>query len=302
LISNIDSTILHENDIDFDMSNTNYGRLGLIMPELPEVETTVRGIRPALEGRTIIEAWFDFPNGLATPDPTTFHARIKNQVVQEVTRRAKYIVIHLTDATLLIHLKMTGRLYVVSDEAEDYADKWVHFRFQLDNKHQLRFSDSRKFGRVYLVDHMDEITEKLGPEPLSDEFTLEVFREAIRRRSGILKSLLLNQEFVAGVGNIYADEALHMAHIHPTRTADTLSDEEIERLWKSIRAVLHAGIEREGASVGWYRKPDGTKGNAQNGLVAYGHAGESCKTCGTGIIEKITVGQRGTHFCPNCQR
>ncbi|MCI0710781.1 MAG: bifunctional DNA-formamidopyrimidine glycosylase/DNA-(apurinic or apyrimidinic site) lyase [Chloroflexi bacterium] len=272
------------------------------MPELPEVETTVRGIRAALEGRTIVDAWFDFANGLATPDPTTFHARITGQTVREVTRRAKYIVIHLTDATLLIHLKMTGRVYVVPDDAEDYADQWVHFRFQLDNAQQLRFSDSRKFGRVYLVDDMDEVTGSLGPEPLSDEFTLDVFREAIRKRSGIIKALLLNQEFVAGVGNIYADEALHMAHIRPKRTADTLTDKEIEDLWNGIRTVLQAGIEREGASINWYRKPDGTKGTAQNGLLAYGRTGESCKTCGIGIIEKITVGQRGTHYCPSCQR
>lgn len=272
------------------------------MPELPEVETAVRGIRPDLMGRTITEAWFDWANGLATPDPTTFHARIKGQTVQEVTRRAKYIVIHLTDATLLIHLKMTGRVYIVPDDAEDYADQWVHFRFQLDNQHQLRFSDSRKFGRVYLVDDMEEVTGKLGPEPLSDEFTPDVFKEAIGRRRAIIKPLLLNQEFLAGVGNIYADEALHLAHIRPKRRADSLTDKEIEELWKGIRTVLHAGIEREGVSVSWYRKPDGTKGSAQEGLLVYGRTGESCKSCGIGIIEKITVGQRGTHFCPNCQR
>ncbi len=272
------------------------------MPELPEVETTVRGIRPDLIGRTIQDVWFDWPKSLATPDPTTFQHRIENQKITAVTRRAKYIVIQLDAATLLVHLKMTGRLYVVPNDAEDYADKWVHFRFQLDNDHQLRFSDSRKFGRVYLVDHMDEITGDLGPEPLSDEFSLKVFENAIQKRSGVLKSLLLNQKFVAGVGNIYADEALHQAHIHPTRSADSLTKEEIKALHAAIRDVLQKGVEREGASVNWYRKPDGVKGKAQNFLFAYGRAGESCLTCQKGIIEKIVVGQRSTHFCPNCQK
>jgi formamidopyrimidine-DNA glycosylase len=272
------------------------------MPELPEVETTVRGIRPHLERRTITGVWMDWTRGLATPDPITFKARIVGQTVQIVSRRAKYIVIHLDHAVLLIHLKMTGRLYVVPDAFEGDADRWVHFRFQLDNGHQLRFSDSRKFGRVYLVDDMDEVTGHLGPEPLTDDFTLDVFSDLIHKRSGILKALLLNQEFVAGIGNIYADEALHMAHIHPKRTADTLTDDEIERLYNGIRQALQAGIDREGASIGWYRKPDGSKGTAQDGLLAYGRTGESCRTCDVGFIEKITVGQRSTHYCPNCQK
>lgn len=272
------------------------------MPELPEVETTVRGIRPDLVGRTIENMWFDWSKGIATPDPTTFSHRIEGQKIEVVTRRAKYIVIHLTSATLLVHLKMTGRLYIVPNESENHADKWVHFRFQLDNDHQLRFSDSRKFGRVYLVDHMDEITGDLGPEPLSDEFSLKVFQIAVQKRTGVLKSLLLNQRFVAGVGNIYADEALHQSHIHPTRSADSLTNKETKALYLAIRDVLQKAIDREGASINWYRKPDGVKGKAQNFLLAYGRAGESCLTCQTGIIEKITVGQRSTHYCPNCQK
>jgi formamidopyrimidine-DNA glycosylase len=272
------------------------------MPELPEVETTVRGIRPHLLGRTITDVWFDWSNGLITPDPITFQSRLQGQKVVKVYRRAKYIVIELDSAVLLIHLKMTGRLYVVPNEANDHADKWVHFRFQLDNEHQLRFSDSRKFGRVYLVDELGQVTGNLGPEPLEDDFTLEVFRNAMQKRGGVIKSLLLNQNFVAGIGNIYADEALHLAHIHPKRTADTLTEQEIADLWIAIREVLAMGIEREGASISWYRKPDGSKGSAQKELYAYGRTGQECRTCHVGFIEKITVGQRGTHFCPNCQK
>ncbi len=272
------------------------------MPELPEVETTVRGIRPALESRVITDIWMDWERGLAVPDPTTFRARVIGQKVREVTRRAKYIVIHLEADTLLIHLKMTGRLYVVPNTFEDHADQWVHFRFQLDNEHQLRFSDSRKFGRVYLVEDMETVTGKIGPEPLEDTFTLDVFRERLGKRKGMIKPLLLNQEFVAGIGNIYADEALHLSKIHPKNAADSLTDQEIKALWHNIRKVLSDGIVREGASVNWYRKPDGSRGEAQNGLKVYGRTGEPCESCREGIIAKIVVGQRGTHFCPNCQQ
>ena len=227
------------------------------MPELPEVETVVRGLRPDLKDRTIKSAWLDWSNGLVTPDEASFLARIQGQRVQDVQRRAKYIVIKLDADYLMIHLKMTGRLYVVPDDSQHDSDRWVHFRFQLDNAHQLRFSDSRKFGRVYLTEDTEPYLGKLGPEPLGDEFTLEAFRERLARRSARIKPLLLNQEFVAGIGNIYADEALHRAHIAPLRQSDTLTDEEVTALHEAIRHVLAKGIERQGASIGWYRRADG---------------------------------------------
>lgn len=272
------------------------------MPELPEVETTVRGIRPALKNRAITHVWLDWPRGLITPAPTIFQTRIINQRIRHVGRRAKYILIDLEADTLIIHLKMTGRLYVVPNDHQDYADQWVHFCFQLDNDHQLRFSDSRKFGQVYLVEEAESIVGNLGPEPLEDDFTPGVFRQRIASRKGKIKPLLLNQAFIAGIGNIYADEALHLAKIHPARNTNTLNTAEIDALWHSIRQVLADGIEREGASVNWYRKPDGTKGQAQAGLRVYGQTGHECQTCHQAIIEKIIIGQRGTHFCPNCQR
>jgi len=145
-----------------------------------------------------------------------------------------------------------------------------------------------------------EVLDRLGPEPLADDFTLDAFRACFARRKGALKPLLLNQAVVAGVGNIYADEALHRARLHPLRRADTLSEDETAALYTALRQVLADGIAREGASVNWYRKPDGTKGNAQTGLQVYGHAGEPCPRCGTPIL-KTVVGQRGTHLCPACQ-
>lgn len=270
------------------------------MPELPEVETVVRGLREPLIGRTITRATTDWPRAIETPDAPQFADRIAGQRVRALDRRGKYVLVHLHADTLIVHLRMTGRLYVVPDAAEQYADRWVHVLFQLDNAHQLRFSDSRKFGRCYLVSEPDEILGALGPEPLDEAFTLDAFQARIAGRGGQLKPLLLDQRFIAGIGNIYADEALYMARLHPLRAADTLDADDQARLYAAIRHVLSDGIAREGASVNWYRKPDGTKGSAQNGLQVYGRAGEPCARCGH-PIERTVVGQRGTHLCPACQ-
>jgi formamidopyrimidine-DNA glycosylase len=175
--------------------------------------------------------------------------------------------------------------------------------FPLDDGTELRFSDSRRFGRVYVAREADELLPVLGPEPLDDAFTLDVFRAALKRRSGRLKSLLLDQSFVAGIGNIYADEALHIARLHPLRPASNLTDDEIARLHEAIREALNAGLRFEGATIGWYRKPDGERGAAQDHFRAYRTRetkDRPCPVCG-GPIMTIRVGQRGTHFCPTCQ-
>lgn len=270
------------------------------MPELPEVETVVRGLREPLAGRTITGVWLDWPNSLVVPGVEEFQQNVVGQTFRRLWRRGKYIMCDLSNAALIIHLKMTGRLYVVPDEVTNEADRWVHFRFQLDNGHQLRFSDARKFGRVYLTPDPDQIVSKLGPEPLDDAFTLTVFQERLAQRKGVLKPLLLNQSFIAGIGNIYADESLFHSGIHPLRTADTLTADEQTRLHGAIRKVLQAGIDHEGASINWYRKPDGSEGKSQKHFFAYGRGGEPCHTCGT-PIERIVVGSRSTHYCPTCQ-
>ncbi|MFP4321781.1 MAG: bifunctional DNA-formamidopyrimidine glycosylase/DNA-(apurinic or apyrimidinic site) lyase [Anaerolineales bacterium] len=272
------------------------------MPELPEVETVVRGIQPALTGRAIENVWLDWAPSLVMPDVQSFIARIRGQRIQAVTRRAKYIVIKLDADYLIIHLKMTGRLYVVPADTQYDADRWVHFRFGLGDGRELRFSDARKFGRVYLTADASEVLGKLGPEPLADDFTWADFAARLAKRKGTLKPLLLNQAFIAGIGNIYADEALHLAHIHPQRRSDTLRPEEITALYNAIREVLHKGIARQGASINWYRRPDGTRGAMQDDFFAYGRTGAPCRTCGQGTIEKIVVAQRSTHFCPRCQK
>ncbi|NOK85883.1 MAG: bifunctional DNA-formamidopyrimidine glycosylase/DNA-(apurinic or apyrimidinic site) lyase [Chloroflexi bacterium AL-W] len=271
------------------------------MPELPEVETVVRSIRPALVGRRVTAMWYDWPPTIHQPSPQSFAARLQGQGFRAVRRRAKYIVCELDHDLLVIHLKMTGRLYVVNADSIESADKWVHFRVDLDNGQQLRFSDSRKFGRVYLVADFAEINDNIGPEPLEDDFTLDVFQERLKGRQKNIKALLLDQSFIAGVGNIYADEALFRARIHPLRGANTLYLPEVAALHEAIRAALDAGIQHEGASISWYRKPDGTKGSSQDHFYVYGRTAQPCTACGT-FIHKIRVAQRGTHFCPQCQR
>jgi formamidopyrimidine-DNA glycosylase len=272
------------------------------MPELPEVETVVRGLRQPLVGHTITSMWYDWENSIGLPQPHEFEGRVIGQKVIGISRRAKFIVIELEQDLLLVHLRMTGRLYVTDEQAVHKVDKWVHVKFGLDGGKELRFSDSRKFGKVYLTDNINDVTGAIGPEPLEDEFTAEVFKERLAGRSKVIKALLLDQTFIAGVGNIYADEALHRAGIHPQRHADTLSDDEICRLHETVRAALAAGIQYEGATISWYRKPDGTPGESQYHFYVYGRDGEMCLTCGNTPIQKIRVTQRGTHFCPSCQK
>ncbi len=270
------------------------------MPELPEVETVVRGLNESLIGRRIEGMWQDWAPTIHSPSPDEFAARLAGQRVRALGRRGKYILIALEHDTLVIHLKMSGRLYVTDADEEHEGDRWVHARFELDGGRQLRFSDLRKFGRVYLTEDVERLLSHLGPEPLSDDFTLDRFRDGMRGRKRAIKSLLMAQEFIAGVGNIYADEALFRAGIHPATRVDLLTEGDTAALHQTIREALLAGIKHEGASIGWYRKPDGDKGNSQDHFYVYGRTNLPCRHCGT-AINKIRVAQRGTHFCPQCQ-
>jgi formamidopyrimidine-DNA glycosylase len=270
------------------------------MPELPEVETVVRGLRAPLIGRTVQGIWHDWHRTLRTPGADEFAARIHGQTFRAIERRAKYILCRLDEDLLVVHLKMTGRLYVTADDSAHDADRWVHFRAQLDGGQQLRFSDARKFGFVALVRALDDIAPGLGPEPLEDGFTPEALAERLRGHRKAIKALLLDQNILAGVGNIYADESLWRARIHPLRPADSLSAAEVVALHAAIRDSLLGGIDHEGASINWYRKPDGTAGEAQEHFAVYDRGGQPCPRCGAAII-KTRVAQRGTHYCPACQ-
>ncbi len=268
------------------------------MPELPEVETVVRALRRPLIGRTIVGIRNQWPRHLNLTLPE-FQHRIRQQRIEAINRRAKYLVFTLHgNETLIVHLKMTGHLFV--SDADAIVDKHTHTVFELDNGQELRFRDIRKFGRVVITQNPDDVLGKLGPEPLEDDFTVEMLRKRLNGRKRALKPLLLDQGFIAGVGNIYADEALFYSGLHPERRADTLTKENQIELHAAIRKVLQLGIDREGASISDYVKPDGEKGDMQNAVAVFRRTGQACYECNH-PIERIILGGRSTHFCPHCQ-
>ena len=269
------------------------------MPELPEVETTVRALREPLVGSMITAVNPIWPGNISKIDLDEFRMRIKGERITAVNRRGKYLLFPLSGGdTLIIHLRMSGHLAVMPPDTPLHKhDRTI---FYLADGRELRFRDQRKFGTIYLVSDPSSILGKLGPEPLSPEFTHKVLQKRLENRNRAMKTLLLDQTFVAGIGNIYADEALFYSKIHPQRASNTLSLEDIKLLHKAIQKVLELGIKREGASIDLYTKPDGTRGDMQNAVAVFRRTGEPCYECGT-PIEKIKLGGRSTHFCPHCQ-
>lgn len=276
------------------------------MPELPEVETIVRALRngdherKSLVGCKFANVKLFWERTLASPAPQEFVRRITGQAIVDIGRRGKYILFHLTEEKLLIHLRMSGDLRVESvfDEHGEARPDGRHDRmvFYFENDLRLVFVDPRKFGRVWLTNKPQEILGKLGPEPLSPSFTSETFYELLKLRRRQLKPLLMDQTFLAGLGNIYTDEVLHLAKLHPQQTADKLAIEDVQRLLNAIRVVLREGIQKNGASIDWVYRG----GSYQNTFRVYQRTGEPCLECGE-LIKRIVVGQRGTHFCPSCQ-
>jgi formamidopyrimidine-DNA glycosylase len=270
------------------------------MPELPEVETIVRGLREPLVGRQFTGVRVSWENLIARPSVEEFEQGLVGQRILGLKRRGKYLVFALSGGgSLIIHLRMTGRFLIKNPG--DELDKYDHLIFELDDGRELRFNNMRKLGRVYLVDDADEIVGRLGPEPLDDDFVPADFAALLSARWGMIKPLLLNQRFIAGIGNIYADEALFAACIHPERGADTLTTEEIERLYHTTRRVLRQGIENRGTTLSAYRDAEGGEGRNQEYLRVSRRTGQPCPRCGT-PIERTVVGGRGTYFCPGCQK
>ena len=264
------------------------------MPELPEVETIARNLLPALVGRKVIAAQLLWPHSLETPSPGEFQERLTGQVIRETGRRGKFIILKLSTEYLLIHLRMSGDLRVEADTGALTAhDRLV---ISLDDGQRLVFNDTRKFGRVWLVADPASVTGDLGPEPLEDAFTPAVLYQALQARRRQLKPLLLDQTFLAGLGNIYVDESLHRARLHPLTPSQSVSPAQAEALWQGIRATLQEGIHRHGASIDWIYRG----GDFQNYFRVYQRTGQPCPLCGT-PVERILVGQRGTHYCPVCQ-
>jgi formamidopyrimidine-DNA glycosylase len=264
------------------------------MPELPEVETIARTLRPALTGRRVTGVRLLWRRTLAAPAADTFQVRLTGQTIRGIDRRGKFLILQLSPDFLLIHLRMSGDLRLEADtEAIDVHDRLL---LSLDAGSRLAFNDTRKFGRAWLVDDPSTVTGSLGPEPLDEAFTAAALYQALHSRRRQLKPLLLDQTFIAGLGNIYVDESLHRARLHPLTASQSVSPGQAEALWHGIRTALREGIRRNGASIDWVYRG----GDFQNYLRAYQRTGQPCPECGT-PIERITVGQRGTHFCPVCQ-
>jgi formamidopyrimidine-DNA glycosylase len=280
------------------------------MPELPEVETIARELRPLVTGAVIRDVWFDWPNQIKHPPAEQFAGALRGRAILGVERRAKWLTLALSgSAALAIQVKMTGQLTVVPQGAP--RDRHVHATFTFEDGRQLRLRDTRKFGRLAVYrrdeagrllgpDDATDVLAQFGPEPLADAFRARDLRAALARRRGRLKTLLMDQAFVAGVGNIYADEALWRARLHPLRRADGLNAAQARRLYRSLREVLTEAVERRGSSVDDYLAPEG-RGEMQDHLAVYARAGKPCLRCGR-AIRRIVVNARSTHFCSWCQR
>jgi len=266
------------------------------MPELPEVETIRRELEPYVVGRTVVGLSFPWEGIVRRPALEEFSTRLIGQRITGLGRRGKYLIFSLSSGqALVIHLKMTGSLWFKDPE------KFVRAIIHLDDGGNIYFRDPRKFGIMWLVDDKESVAVKLGPEALGAEFTAKVLAERLSQRTAPIKALLLDQGLVAGIGNMYADEALFSAKIHPARAGGSLTKKEVERLHKAIRQVLSDGINEKGASTDTYFRPSGEPGTAHSHFRVAHRRGESCPLCGT-PLERIPVRNRGSYFCPKCQK
>lgn len=274
------------------------------MPELPEVETVRRTLQTLIRGKTIERVEARLPRIIRQPDDASqFCAMLEGQTIHDVERRGKFLKFILDDVVLLSHLRMEGRYGLYA--ADDPMEKHTHVIFRFTDGDELRYRDVRQFGTMDVLPKAEADSfpslAKLGPEPLSDDFTLALFKRLIRKRSGKIKPLLLNQEFIVGLGNIYVDEALFAAREHPETTVDQLSDYKISKLYRAIRETLKAAVEQGGTTIKSYVNGQGEMGMFQQRLRVYGREGEPCPRCGKAIA-RIKVAGRSSHFCPRCQK
>jgi formamidopyrimidine-DNA glycosylase len=270
------------------------------VPELPEVETTVNDLRPGVVGRSIREVRVVTPGTIAEPSADRFRRELAGRKINSLSRRGKYLLFTLDNGEfLIVHMRMTGSLLL--RPVDEPPEKAVRAIIYFDNRTAMNFRDVRRFGRMWLVKDPNAIVGKLGPEPLEPEFTPEVLAKILDNRKTVIKSLLLNQKLIAGIGNMYADEALYEARLHPLMPANSLKKAEILRLHGAIQKVLRQGILHKGASTDTYLRPGGTRGEAHLEFQVAHRKGKECPVC-CGPIERITVQQRGAFFCPKCQK
>lgn len=270
------------------------------MPELPEVETYVQELRPQLAGKRVTGGQVFWPRVIARPDASLFVDLLRGRRFERFNRRGKYMLFGLESGeSLIVHLRMTGEVRVHPPTVE--PDKHTHLLLHLDSGERLHYRDPRKFGRLWLVADPEDVLHRLGPEPLDESFRAEELGRRLAGRTASIKALLLNQAILAGVGNIYADEALFLAGIDPRRGGGELTGAEVERLHGAVRSVLRAAIAGRGSSLQNYAPPGGERGSFQESHRVFRRTGQPCDTCGA-PIERIVLAQRSTHFCPQCQR
>ncbi|MFH1084905.1 MAG: bifunctional DNA-formamidopyrimidine glycosylase/DNA-(apurinic or apyrimidinic site) lyase, partial [Chloroflexota bacterium] len=272
-----------------------------LMPELPEVETVARRLRGALVGETVAAVEVRWEGSVATPAAAEFVRLLAGRTVTAVGRRGKFLLLHVDPHWLIVHLRMTGQLLVPDlCAAPPRCDRHVHVILSMASGRQLYFRDARKFGRLWLVPDPAAVVGTLGVEPLDEGLAAEAWAAKLASRRRQLKPALLDQRFLAGLGNIYVDEALWSARLHPLRRTDTLSPAEAERLRAAIRAVLLSALADGGTTMVSFRDPCNEVGGHAPRLDVYGRRGAPCPRCGTAIA-RLVVGQRGTHVCPRCQ-
>jgi formamidopyrimidine-DNA glycosylase len=274
------------------------------LPELPEVETVRKTLQKLVVGKEIEDVTVRLPRIIKRPDDTeVFRRMLCGTTITGIGRRGKFLKILCDPLVLVSHLRMEGK-YRLAEQGEPY-EKHTHVIFHFTDGTELRYRDVRQFGTMHLFSYGEEDEQlplkKLGPEPLTDEFQLPWFQALLAKRKSNIKAILLNQEYIAGLGNIYVDESLFRAGIHPTRMASSLKEEEVERLYHSIQQTLKEAIELGGSSVRSYLNGEGEMGMFQLRIQVYGRKHEPCPKCGR-PIERLVVAGRGTHVCSHCQR
>jgi formamidopyrimidine-DNA glycosylase len=276
------------------------------MPELPEVETIRRQLSPHMEGRVLRELEVLDPRWCQPAPPDALADAVRGRRIERVSRRGKYLLVELEDeVTLVMHLRMTGNLLLVAAEEDTSERPHLRARLAMDDGRRVLFVDPRRFGTGEVLLGDDTVEEyfraRLGVEPLSPEFTADALRTLARNRKAPVKAFLLTQERVAGVGNIYADEALFRARLHPLRPVGTLKRSQIASLRDAVVESLEAGIDARGATIDDFRHADGARGSFQDRFLVHRREGQPCPRCGS-TIRKLRAAGRGTYVCPRCQR
>ena len=289
------------------------------MPELPEVETIKNDLKKQVLGATVKKVETDWPKTVKEPEYELFASLLPGKKINDITRRGKNLIIELDGSYLWVHFKMTGHMVIAPAEQLD-KDKWnvddprspltdrvnqyIHLAFYLDDNRVMALSDLRKFARVALVDkeRLNEILGDLGPEPLESDFTYDVFLACLAGKKGVIKKILMDQDVIAGIGNIYADEILFESGIAPQRRVAELDDKELHRLYENIKSVLKKAVKLRGTSTSDYRDASGKKGAYTEVRKVYRRTDEPCPNeCG-GVVHRVKINGRSSHYCPSCQK